>query len=177
MNKLSPKPFDIVLVNTHTPLAFLQRLVYKIQNHPTHISHVGIMYSNTLIFEAHTHLRIIPISKLNINDIALLRIKACNNIDIESFKILCEQLYGMEYDYLQLINDLYYLFTDKAMGSRQKFVCSELVAYIIKQICGDIIYKELFGDIDTRIVMPYHFATLKKHNNVELIYQGKNFKW
>jgi len=170
------KPFDIVLFNTNTPLGYLQRFVYKLKGHPSNITHVAIMYSKSLIFEAHTHLRFYPLSKYNPDNIAIIRVKPCDQIDVNAFHQLCESLYGLEYDYVQLIDDLLYMVTDDPRGNSRKFVCSELVAYLIYKMCGLKQLNYLFNLNDYRIVMPYHFSTIDK-SKIEIIYEGKKFKW
>ena len=173
---------DVVLINSKTPLGFIQRWIYKkFLKFDTNVTHIGIIYDDRLFFEMGTKARFMPISKLNGKNFSVIRFTKPYNFTEstkEKLRLQCDFQTNHVYDYPNLISALLYIITGKyiKLSSKKQYICSEFAFKCLYNLSKKQ-KQELFGETDQQKIYPYHFAKLKNHPNVRVVSKSINFTW
>ena len=142
---------------------------------------IGIAYNESYVYEAHTKIRLIHKDDIDFDTIAILRLKNinCKEICILKMQIWMKKRLNTTYDYINIVSALIELLTGIyfKIASKYKYICSELIAALIKDVLGIDVYKQLFNELDPQRIYPYHFSELQYNDNVEVMFKGKKFLW
>ena len=173
---------DIVLFNNRNLLGFFQRFLTKyFLKHKSHITHTAIMYDDTFIAEADWFLRLYPLKRYNLDNVAILRFKKPYEFTEEKKEKLKKEfnkIVGEPYDFINLLTAFFFIVFRKKIkiSSKERFICSELVYKLLVNLTDEQ-KKEFLKCAGQQYCYPYHFANLKDLDFIEVVYQGKNFRW